>query len=1008
MGYISQLFCVKIHRILLRGNIIAKLKGASTFTRWLTAYFVLLLPLLAFSQQGTIRVYGNITENNKKLPGAIVSLYANGSPLTSVTSVNGKYELSLELGVDYMVTYTKPGFITKRIEFNTKNVPADRAKNPFSDFPIDIDLFPEVPGTDIDKVLMQPIGKIAYDNTYDKVGDFVSDDAYHQSIQGLLDKIEAARKDAESKAKEIDAQYKKAISKADGEYQSKDYDNAVADYQAASALKPGEQYPKDQIATIAKNKQQAASDAQAAQAKKAADAKAAADAALKAKQQHQADSIANAKKAADAKAAADAAALKAKQQHQADSIANAKKAADAKAAADAALKAKQQHQADSIANAKKAADAKAAADAALKAKQQHQADSIANAKKAADAKAAADAALKAKQQHQADSIANAKKAADAKAAADAALKVKQQHQADSIANAKKAADAKATADAALKAKQQHQADSIANAKKAADAALKTKQQHDADSIANAKKAAAEDALKSKKQHIADSIANAKKMADSRAAADAALKAKQQHDADSIANAKKASADEALKSKKQHTADSIAAAKKAATDAALKATQQHQADSIANAKKAGDAKAAAEVALKAKHQHEADSIAAAKKAAANDALKSKKQRIADSIANAKKAADAKALADAALKAKQKHEADSIAAAKKAASEAALKSKKQRASDSIAAAKKAMADAALKAKQQHQADSIAAAKKALSDAAALKAQQKRTADSIAAAKKAAAANALSLAAKKAQQTKYDSLIKIADGAFDRKVLGKAKLAYINASKVKPDEQYPQDQIALIDKNLAAAKALALQKAQDTKYDSLIKIADAAFKAKKWDDAKSAYTGAGNVKPDQKYPKDQLAAITRMNVSTTPPHQVSAAYTVAINKATQLYVTKNYKDALTAYQQASALEPGENLPKDQIAKIKDILATQAANNQAPADTSNVKDSIAMKYPQGTTEEHIDEPGCEVTRRIVVKGNHGWIYTRKVWSWGQTYYFKGLQPITESAWNLDTQTSN
>ena len=209
-------------------------------------------------------MYGNITENNKKLPGAVVSLYANGSLLTSVTSSGGKYELTLELGVDYMVTYTKPGFITKRIEFNTKNVPADRAKNPFSDFPIDIDLFPEIPGTDIDKVLMQPIGKIAYDKDYDKVGDFVSDDAYHQSIQSLLDKIEQARKDAEEKSKEIDAQYKKIISKADGEYTSKNYNDAKTDYLAASQLKPGEQYPKDQLAAIDKaNKANAGAAAEA-------------------------------------------------------------------------------------------------------------------------------------------------------------------------------------------------------------------------------------------------------------------------------------------------------------------------------------------------------------------------------------------------------------------------------------------------------------------------------------------------------------------------------------------------------------------------------------------------------------------------------------------------------------------------------------------------------------------------------------------------------------------------
>jgi hypothetical protein len=67
-----------------------------------------------------------------------------------------------------------------------------------------------------------------------------------------------------------------------------------------------------------------------------------------------------------------------------------------------------------------------------------------------------------------------------------------------------------------------------------------------------------------------------------------------------------------------------------------------------------------------------------------------------------------------------------------------------------------------------------------------------------------------------------------------------------------------------------------------------------------------------------------------------------------------------------------------------------------------------VATKYKQGITEEHVDEPGCEVTRRVVVKGTHGWIYTRKTWSWGQTYYFKGDLPITEDTWDRETQGSN
>ncbi|HWY97645.1 MAG TPA: hypothetical protein VNY36_01055, partial [Bacteroidia bacterium] len=456
--------------------------------------------MTVLSQQSSIRVYGNVTENNKKLPGAVITLYANGSLLKTVVSDNGKYELNLELGVDYVITYTKPGFITKRIEFNTKNVPPDRAKNLFSDFPIDIDIFPEVPGTDIDKVLMQPIGKILFDKNYEKVGDFQSDEAYHRSIQNALDQIEAARKDAEEKQKAIDAQYKKLISKADGEFNTQKYTDAQPDYQAASQLKPGEQYPKDQLAKIDAALKQANADAGANAAAKAAQTKY--DSLMKI------GDNAFASKTWDNARSAYNAALKVKpnEQHPKDQLAAIDKAiADAKNVAAAnAIKAKY----DSLMKIGDAAfatktwdNAKAAYTSALQVKpnEQRPKDQL----QAINQAMALDKAQKDK--HVADSIAAAKKAADDAAAA---LAAKNKHAADSIAAAKKAA---ADAAAALAARNKHIADSTAAAKKAADdaaAALAAKNKHAADSIAAAKKAAADAAaaLAARNKHIADSTA----------------------------------------------------------------------------------------------------------------------------------------------------------------------------------------------------------------------------------------------------------------------------------------------------------------------------------------------------------------------------------------------------------------------------------------------------------------------------------------------------------------------
>ncbi len=93
----------------------------------------------------------------------------------------------------------------------------------------------------------KPIGKIYYDAND---GGFVYDAKYTKSIRGDLEQLQ---EDLEEKQRELAAAevgYKKAISSADAKLNSKNYEAAKAGYTAAMKLKPGEQYPKDQIQKI--------------------------------------------------------------------------------------------------------------------------------------------------------------------------------------------------------------------------------------------------------------------------------------------------------------------------------------------------------------------------------------------------------------------------------------------------------------------------------------------------------------------------------------------------------------------------------------------------------------------------------------------------------------------------------------------------------------------------------------------------------------------------------------
>ncbi|MCB0792769.1 MAG: hypothetical protein KDB97_13445, partial [Flavobacteriales bacterium] len=116
----------------------------------------------------------------------------------------------------------------------------------------------------------------------------------------------------------------------------------------------------------------------------------------------------------------------------------------------------------------------------------------------------------------------------------------------------------------------------------------------------------------------------------------------------------------------------------------------------------------------------------------------------------------------------------------------------------------------------------------------------------------------------QQKYDGAIAAGDAAFKSEKYEEARTKYTDASGLKPDEKYPKDRIAEIDKKLEEqarkAEEERKQRELDAKYQAAITAADAAFKAENFEQARTKYTDASGLKPDEKYPKDQLAAIDK----------------------------------------------------------------------------------------------------------------------------------------------------
>jgi len=179
---------------------------------------------------------------------------------------------------------------------------------------------------------------------------------------------------------------------------------------------------------------------------------------------------------------------------------------------------------------------------------------------------------------------------------------------------------------------------------------------------------------------------------------------------------------------------------------------------------------------------------------------------------------------------------------------------------------------------------------------------------------------LAKQKALDDQYNTSITKADKLLQDKLYDQAKTEYANAGNLKPNEQYPKDKIAEIVKTL---DDIAKQKLIDQKYQAAIANADKLLDAKTYETARAAYVEASGLKPAEQYPKDKIALIDKTLADITQKKEVDAAFKTSVAKADELLAAKSFEPARAEYQNASSLKPDEEYPKTKIAAIDKILA-------------------------------------------------------------------------------------
>jgi tetratricopeptide (TPR) repeat protein len=187
--------------------------------------------------------------------------------------------------------------------------------------------------------------------------------------------------------------------------------------------------------------------------------------------------------------------------------------------------------------------------------------------------------------------------------------------------------------------------------------------------------------------------------------------------------------------------------------------------------------------------------------------------------------------------------------------------------------------------------------------------------------------------AMETEYEEALAEGDNYFKLKEYEAAKAAYSKASSIKPEEYYPKQRIERIN-NLLAAEQASKQQALEKDYDDAVAAGEKLMGIEQHEQARQEFNKALTFKPDDVYARNKISEIDRLiEIQKQRLAEETARdeqYRAAITKADGAFKIKEFDNAKTAYQDALNIKPGEQYPRAQIQEIDRLLAIREAEKQ------------------------------------------------------------------------------
>lgn len=224
------------------------------------------------------------------------------------------------------------------------------------------------------------------------------------------------------------------------------------------------------------------------------------------------------------------------------------------------------------------------------------------------------------------------------------------------------------------------------------------------------------------------------------------------------------------------------------------------------------------------------------------------------------------------------------------------------------------------------------------------------------------------------KYQEFINKGNRSLNNQNYKDAKNQYNSALNLKPNEQYPKDQLALIEqklKELADKESLANKEAdKEKRYKDLIGRADQKFENEKYLDAKGLYQEALTIKREQ-YPINQISKINEKLTELNQAEELKKQYKKIIEVADQKFASKEYEEAKDLYKRAMKFNPGAEYPALKIVEIDKILA-DIAKNEKLKEVDEARKNILYQKLINTGDDNFGVKKYQIARDNYVEASN------------------------------------